>query len=90
MSGGRRAMADYKVRLRSFIEDNYIIGQGGATFADNDSFMDRRIIDSTGFLELVMYLEETWGITVGDDEMVPENLDSLDHLQAYLTRKLDA
>ena len=83
-------MADFKVRLRGFIEDNYIIGQNGPGFTDADSFMDRRIIDSTGFLELVMYVEETWGITVADDEMIPENLDSLDHLQAYLTRKLDA
>ena len=83
-------MRDYKADLRRFIEDNYIIGSSGPAFADADSFMDRRVIDSTGFLELVMYLEETWGVTVADDEMIPENLDSLDHLQAYLTRKLGA
>jgi acyl carrier protein len=83
-------MRDYKADLRKFIEDNYIIGLSGPAFADSDSFMDRRIIDSTGFLELVMFLEETWGVVVADDEMVPENLDSLDHLQAYLTGKLGA
>jgi acyl carrier protein len=83
-------MRDYKADLRKFIDDNYIIGLNGPAFADSDSFMDRRIIDSTGFLELVMFLEETWGVVVADDEMVPENLDSLDHLQAYLTGKLGA
>ncbi len=83
-------MRDYKADLRKFIDDNYIIGQNGPAFADSDSFMDRRIIDSTGFLELVMFLEDTWGVVVADDEMVPENLDSLDHLQAYLTDKLGA
>lgn len=81
-------MRDYKADLRKFIDDNYIIGLNGPAFTDSDSFMDRRIIDSTGFLELVMFLEETWGVVVADDEMVPENLDSLDQLQAYLTGKL--
>ena len=82
-------MPDYKVQLRRFIEDTFIVGSEGASFSDQDSFMDRHIIDSTGFLELVMYLEETWGVSVEDDEIVPENLDSLDGLQGYLTGKLE-
>jgi acyl carrier protein len=83
-------MPDYKAQLRTFIEETFILGSSGPAFGDADSFMERRVIDSTGFLELVMYLEETWGVTVDDDEMIPENLDSLDHLQDYLTRKLGA
>jgi acyl carrier protein len=81
-------MQDFKTPLRQFIDDNFIMGSNGPTFTDGDSFMARRIIDSTGFLELVMFLEETWGLTVEDDEMVPENLDSLDALQGYLARKV--
>jgi acyl carrier protein len=80
-------MQDFKTPLRQFIDDNFIMGSKGPAFTDADSFMARRIIDSTGFLELVMFLEETRGVTVEDDEMVPENLDSLDALQGYLTRK---
>jgi len=80
-------MQDYKAPLRQFIEENFMMGSGGKTFTDSDSFMAKHIIDSTGFLELVLFLEETWGVTVEDDEMVPENLDSVDHLQGYLTRK---
>ena len=83
-------MQDYKSTLRKFIEDNFLMGSQDGSFADSDSFMKRRIIDSTGFLELVMFLEETWGVVVEDDEMVPENLDSLDNLQQYLSRKVAA
>jgi len=83
-------MTDYKTPLRKFIQDNFQMGSGAAAFSDADSFMTRRIIDSTGFLELVMFLEETWAVTVADDEMVPENLDSLEALQGYLTRKRGA
>jgi acyl carrier protein len=81
---------DFKAQLRQFIEDNFIMGPSEPAVSDADSFMERRVIDSTGFLELIMYLEETWGVTVTDDEVIPENLDSLDHLQGYLTRKLSA
>jgi acyl carrier protein len=81
-------MKDFKTPLRKFIEDNFLMGAQGAAFADSDSFMKKHIIDSTGFLELVLFLEETWGVTVDDDEMVPENLDSLDALQGYLARKV--
>ena len=83
-------MHDYKTPIRKFIEDNFMMGSQGADFGDGDSFMRKHIIDSTGFLELVLFLEETWGVTVDDDEMVPENLDSLENLQGYLTRKVAA
>ena len=83
-------MKDFKTPLRKFIQDNSLMGSARPASPDAHSIMTRRIIDSTGFLELVMFLEETWGVTVQDDEMVPENLDSLDALQAYLTRKLGA
>lgn len=83
-------MRDFKVQLRQFIEDTFILGSSGRPFSDADSFMEEHIIDSTGFLEVIMYIEETWDVTVTDDEVIPENLDSLDHLQDYLTRKLGA
>lgn len=84
------ADTDHKAQLRRYIDDNFLMGGRGRDYADSDSFMERHIIDSTGFLELVTYLEETWQVQVLDEEMVPENLDSLDGLQAYLTRKLAA
>ena len=76
-----------KAQVRAFISDNFIMGSEAVKFADGDSFLEHHIIDSTGFLELVTYIEETFGFTVADDEMTPENLDSLDAIEAYVTRR---
>jgi acyl carrier protein len=81
-------MTDIKGDVRTYIADNFVMGSNAPRFADGDSFLDRHIIDSTGFLELITYLEEKFGIQVEDDEMIPENLDSLDSIQAYVTKKL--
>jgi acyl carrier protein len=54
---------------------------------DEDSFSDRGIIDSTGILELVAFVETQFGIAVLDEEMIPENLDSLSKLARYVERK---
>lgn len=80
-------MSDIKAALRRYIEDNFIMGTGAAALGDADSFLEHHVLDSTGFLELITHLEETYGIRVGDDEMVPENLDSLDAVAAYIARK---
>jgi len=73
--------------LRSYIEENFIMGARATPLADGDSFLEHHILDSTGFLELVTFLEETYAIKVEEDEMVPENLDSLDSLVQFLARK---
>ena len=83
-------MADIKSLVRQFIADNFIMGSNGPKFADADSFMDQHIIDSTGFLELVGFLEETFGFTVEDDEMTPDHLDSLNNIEAYVKAKRPA
>jgi acyl carrier protein len=83
-------MADHKAALRQYIQDNIIMGSNGTKFADGDSFMELHILDSTGFLELISHLEEIYGIAVKDEEMVPENLDSLDAIDAFVARKLAA
>lgn len=80
-------MAKIKASLRQYIQDNFIMGSNGVTFADGDSFMELHILDSTGFLELISHLEETYGIAVKDEEMVPENLDSLNAVRAFVDRK---
>jgi len=81
-------VTDIKGQVRTYIADNFIMGSNAAKFGDGDSFLDLHIIDSTGFLELITYIEEQFGIQVEDDEMIPENLDSLDSIQAYVTKKL--
>ena len=64
-----------------------MFGDESEPFADSDSFMQKGIIDSTGVLELTAFLEEKYGITVADEDMLPENLDSIDNLIRYLERK---
>lgn len=80
-------MQSIKAALRDYIEANFIMGTGSAALADGDSFLEHHVLDSTGFLELIAHLEETYAIRVADDEMVPENLDSLDSAAAFVARK---
>lgn len=79
-------MTDVKDRVRRFLLENFSMGEG-ASIADDASFMEGHVLDSTGFMELVVFLEETFGIKIDDAEMVPENLDSLASIEAFLARK---
>ncbi len=82
-------MSDNTTRIKTFIVENFLFGNDDGL--DNDtSFLDEGIIDSTGVLELVTYLEETFGISVDDEELVPENLDSITNIANYLDRKIAA
>ena len=78
--------SNIKEQVRQFILDNFVMS-GTIELPDDASFMDRHIIDSTGFLELISYIEETFGIQVVDEEMVPENLDSLENIERYVRQK---
>jgi len=77
---------DITQTLREFVQENFLFGED-ATFANDESFLEQGIIDSTGVLELVTFLEEQFEIAVDDDELVPENLDSVDNLVRFITSK---
>lgn len=79
-------MSEAKDKVRSFIVENFLFGNDG-DLSDDSSFLDEGIIDSTGVLELVSFLEEEFGIAVKDEELIPENLDSIANVVAYLERK---
>ena len=81
---------DTKEAVRKYISDNILMSDTADAIADDTSFLRRGIIDSTGFLELVAFLEQTWGISIADEEMLPENLDSLNGIDAFVLRKLAA
>jgi acyl carrier protein len=76
--------------LRQFIRDNFLFGLQGESFSDDDSLLEKRIIDSTGVLELIAFLEENFGVKVQDDELLPENLDSINRLVRFLDKKSKA
>ena len=73
--------------LRTYILENCLFTDDGSKLNDAESFLESGILDSTGILEIIMFVEETFGIQVTDDEMVPENLDAIDSLVAYVEGK---
>jgi acyl carrier protein len=80
-------MSDTRSRVRAFIVENFLFGNEDGV-KDDSSFLDEGIIDSTGILELVSFLEEEFSISVEDEELVPENLGSINNVVAYLEKKI--
>lgn len=80
-------MSSVKDVVRDFILENFLMGGERDALKDEDSFLEHRVIDSTGFIELISFLEERFAIKVLDKELVPENLDSLDAIDAFVARK---
>jgi len=80
-------MSDLSQKISEFISSSLLL-DSNVDIAGTASFLEAGIIDSTGVLELVQFLEETWEISVKDEEMVPANLDSLAKLEAFVKRKL--
>ena len=81
-------MQDLRHDLRQFIVDNFLFGQVSTDqpFLDEESLLERGIVDSTGVLELVGFLEERYGITIANDDLVPENLDSVSQIVQFVER----
>ncbi len=80
-------MADNISKIRTFIFDNFLFDAKEDALQNDTSFLEEGIIDSTGVLELVDWLEEEFDMSVDDEELIPENLDSVNLLSAYITRK---
>ena len=77
---------EVRAKLRAFVAKNFYLADPGS-FDDKTSFLDRGIIDSTGVLELVTFVETEWSLQIADDEMIPQNFDSIDALVAFVTKK---
>ena len=77
-----------KDQIRTYIMDNILLGSADQSIADDDSFLEKGIIDSTGILELVTFVEDEFNIEVGDEELTPDNFDSIEKLTAYTQRKI--
>lgn len=83
-------MQQIRQELRQFVVDNFLLGQDDVALTDDMSFLDLGIVDSTGVLELVSFLERQYALKLDDEDLVPENLDSIDNLAAFLERKLQS
>ncbi len=73
-------------QVRKFIVDHFYVPDASA-LSDEVSLLEQGIIDSTGVLEVIAFIEGSFQITVADDEMLPDNLDSISHIAAFVVRK---
>jgi acyl carrier protein len=73
-------------QIRDFVTANFYVADP-QLLEDRTSLLDHGIIDSTGVLEVIMFIETTFGVSVEDIEMVPENLDSIEHIARFVSRK---
>jgi acyl carrier protein len=80
-------MEGIEQKIRSFVIDNLLFGQEG-TFSNEDSFLENGMIDSMGILSLVEYVTETFGVAIGDTEIVPENWDSVNRIARFVQTKV--
>ena len=79
-------MSDIKKIIKTFIIENYLFGDDDG-LEESTSFLDEGIVDSTGILELIEFISEEFSITVEDEELIPENLDSINNVTAFIGRK---
>ena len=79
-----------RAQVKQFILNNFMFSDDETKLSDGESLMESGAVDSTGIMELIAFLEETFNVMVQDEEMIPENLDSVDNLVAYLDRKRPA
>jgi len=77
-------------QVRNYILENFLFTTDSDTFLNDASLLDQGLIDSTGILELVYFVEETFGIKIADKEMVPENFDSVDNIARFVQQKQQA
>ncbi len=74
-------------QIRNYILENYLFTDDQSALNNNDSFLESGILDSTGILEVIYFIEDEFGVKVEDREMVPENLDSVDNIVGFVGRK---
>jgi acyl carrier protein len=87
MTSPSPATTDIKTSIRKYLADNVMLSGGIDDIRDDSSFLERNLLDSTGVLELVAFIEDHFEVKVGDDEIVPENLDSIELVASYVARK---
>ena len=78
---------ELKAKIREYIVENFLFGDDAPLTSDSISLLDEGIIDSVGVMELVAFLEGDFGLTVEDEELIPENLDSVENLASFISKK---
>ncbi|MCU7809193.1 MAG: acyl carrier protein [Candidatus Thiodiazotropha sp. (ex Semelilucina semeliformis)] len=76
-----------EAKIRNYILENYLFSDDQALLNSKDSFLEKGILDSTGILEVIYFLEEDFKIKIDDEEMIPENLDSVNNIVNFIEHK---
>ena len=76
-----------KQDIKTYILENYLFTDDDSQLSSSDSFLEKGILDSTGILEVIYFIEDEYGFKVEDEDMIPENLDSVEFLVAFVKRK---
>ncbi|HEV2395178.1 MAG TPA: acyl carrier protein [Verrucomicrobiae bacterium] len=82
-------MLNYAKEIREFVVKNFLYGEEGS-LQENTSFLDNGVVDSTGILELILFLEKTYRITIEPEDMTPQNLDSIEKVAGFVQAKQKA
>lgn len=83
-------MSGHSTLIRDYIAKNLLFSESGFSYDDDASFLDEGIVDSLGIIELVTFVEKQFGISVADQDLVPDNFDSVRKLDAFVRRKQSA
>ena len=75
-------------QIKNYIARNLIFSSNGFNYPDNASFLEEGIVDSQGVMELLLFVEDTFGISVDDQEITPDNFDSVSRLANFIRSKL--
>ena len=73
-------------QIKKYITENFLFSDGDYGLPDEASFLEEGIVDSTGVLELILFVDETYGIIVANEDVLPENFDSVTRLAAFIRR----
>lgn len=80
---------EIEAQIRQYVAQNLLFSDNGFEYENDDSFLQEGIIDSVGVLELVLFVEETFGVNVNDQEITPDNFDSVNKLASYIRSKMN-
>ena len=75
-------------QIKQYVAENFLFSDDGYTLPEEASFLEEGIVDSTGVLELILFVEETYDVTVDNEDVLPENFDSVTRLAAFIRRKM--
>jgi acyl carrier protein len=82
------ATPDIQSQIKDYIARNILFSDNGFTYSDDASFLEEGIVDSLGIMDLVLFIEQNFGLSVDDEDLIPDNFDSVNKLARYIQRRL--